>query len=84
MTTLRFEIPVDKIPVLATAAILAGQDLGSWAAGETRDRLMAHAQQIPGDEVVADGRIVLENLDDVVARQKGEEPTVSDFFADIV
>lgn len=84
MTTLRFDIPVDKIPVLATAAILAGQDLGSWAAGETRDRLMAHAQEITGDEVVADGRIVLENLDDVVARQKDTEPTVSDFFADIV
>lgn len=84
MTTLRFDIPVDKIPVLATAAILAGQDLGSWAAGETRDRIMESPQEIPGDEVVADGRIVLENLDDVVARQKDTEPTVSDFFADIV
>ena len=81
MTTLRFDIPVEKIPALATAAILAGQDLGSWTSRETQDDILAAPVS---DEVVADGRIVLENLDDVVARQKDTEPTVSDFFADIV
>jgi hypothetical protein len=84
MTTLRFDIPVDKIPVLATAAILAGEDLGSWAAGETRDRLMARTQEIPGEEVAADGLYKSINLDDLVAQQANEEPPVSDFFADIV
>lgn len=81
MTTLRFDIPVDKIPVLATAAILAGQDLGSWAAGETRDRIMASAQEIP-DPVETDLPVVLDSLPETQP-----EPAAvpdSDFFADII
>lgn len=82
METVTLEIPIRKIPRLATAAILSGDDLGSWfVKGIDASPL---SSSIPGDEVVADGRIVLENLDDVVARQKDTEPTVSDFFADIV
>ena len=77
---IRFDIPVNKLPRLATAAILAGEDLGNWVNQKTMEVVSA----LPGEEVVADGRIVLENLDDVVARQKDAEPTVSDFYADIV
>lgn len=82
MDTVTLEIPLRKIPQLATAAILSGDDLGSWfVKGIDQSPL---SSTIPGEEVVADGRIVLENLDDVVALQKDTEPTVSDFFADIV
>lgn len=82
MDTVTLEIPLRKIPQLATAAILSGDDLGSWfVKGIDQSPL---SSTIPGEEVVADGRIILENLDDVVARQKDTEPTESDFFADIV
>lgn len=82
MDTVTLEIPIRKIPQLATAAILSGDDLGSWfVKGIDQSPL---SSTIPGEEVVTDGRIILENLDDVVARQKEAEPTESDFFADIV
>lgn len=69
---------------IAAEAIANGFDVTSYLIRFTRDRLLSHAQEIPGEEVVTDGRIILENLDDVVARQKDTEPTESDFFADIV
>ena len=82
METVTLEIPIRKIPRLATAAILSGDDLGSWFVKGIDESPLSST--IPGEEVVADGRIVLENLDDVVARQKDTEPTVSTFFDDIV
>lgn len=82
MDTVTLEIPLRKIPQLATAAILSGDDLGSWfVKGIDQSPL---SSTIPGDEVVTDGRIILENLDDVVAHQKNPEPTVADFYSDLV
>lgn len=69
---------------IAAEAIANGFDVTSYLIRFTQERLLSRPQEIPGEEVVADGRIVLENLDDVVARQKDAEPTVSDFYADIV
>lgn len=69
---------------IAAEAIANGFDVTSYLVRFTRDRLMARAQEIPGEEVAADGLYKSINLDDLVAQQANEEPPVSDFFADIV
>lgn len=69
---------------IAAEAIANGFDVTTYLVRFTRDRLMARAQEIPGEEVVADGLYKSINLDDLVAQQSTEEPPVSDFFADIV
>lgn len=77
MQTIKLQIPVKKIPPLATAAILAGDDLGSWIV----ESFAAHtAATIPGEEVHPDGSLRLDSL-------TGSEPEpaapAADFFADL-
>lgn len=69
---------------IAAEAIANGFDVTTYLVRFTRDRLMARTQEIPGEEVAADGLYKSINLDDLVAQQATEEPPVSDFFADIV
>ena len=80
MTTLRFDIPVEKIPALATAAILAGQDLGSWTSRETQEDILA--APVSDEVIIPESSIVLDSLPET--QPEPEEAPVGDFFADLV
>ena len=77
MQTLRFDIPVEKIPALATSAILAGMDLGAWASQETKNEYLA---SLSSPEPVPYASIPATQPE----KEEEEAPTAPDFFADIV
>lgn len=72
MQTLQFNIPVSKVPALATAAILDGSDLGSWLA-DSVDRSHLTAKKSTEAPAAA-----------VAQAEEEESPTAPDFFADII
>lgn len=83
MQTLKFNIPLSKVPALATAAILEGSDLGSWLADSVDRSQLAAPKQAPVAGSAYDAPCLLPtSMPETELSPADEDPTLNELFAD--
>lgn len=82
MQTLKFNIPLSKVPALATAAILEGSDLGSWLADSVDRSQLAAQKQAPVAGSASSPCLLPTSLPETELSPADEDPTLNEIFAD--